>query len=115
MFFYFCGNQIDAIGYDAQRAQLEVRLYNDQHIRRYLNVPEEVWYSFRESASPEIYYRRCICGHFPEMRMAGGQPGLTGSSRIKFNGSRVDNVRKGGSDAFRKGEVKNSRKSNTHT
>lgn len=67
MLFHFCSGQIDAIGYDAQRAQLEVRLYNDRHTRRYINVSEEVWYSFRESISPETYYRRYICGHFSEM------------------------------------------------
>lgn len=66
MYFSFCSNQIDAIGYDAQRALLEVRLAHGKRVRCYANVPEEVWYHFRESASPDLYYRRCICGHFPE-------------------------------------------------
>lgn len=65
-YFSFCCTYIDAIGYDAQRALLEVRLSNGGRVRRYENVPEEIWYQFRESASPDIYYRRCICGHFPE-------------------------------------------------
>lgn len=66
MLFSFCSTYIDAIGYDAQRALLEVRMAQNGRIRRYLNVPEEVWYQFRESANPDMYYRRCICGHFRE-------------------------------------------------
>ena len=67
MIFSFCSTYIDAIGYDAQRAMLEVRMARSGRIRRYADVPEEIWYRFRESASPDIYYRRCICGHFREM------------------------------------------------
>ena len=65
-YFSFCSTYIDAIGYDAQKALLEVRLNSGGRVRRYANVPEEIWYRFRESASPDIYYRSCICGHFPE-------------------------------------------------
>lgn len=65
VFSFYC-TYIDAIGYDAQRELLEVRLNNNRRVKRYVNVPEEIWYQFRESADPDIYYRRCICGHFPE-------------------------------------------------
>ena len=65
VFSFYCMN-IDAIGYDAQRELLEVRLNNNGKVKRYVNVPEEIWYQFRESANPDIYYRRCICGHIPE-------------------------------------------------
>lgn len=64
--FRFCSTYIEAIGYNAQRAILEVRMAKNGQIRRYTDVPEEVWYRFRESASPDMYYRRCICGHFRE-------------------------------------------------
>lgn len=64
--FSFCSTYIDAIGYDAQRALLEVRMARNGRIRRYADVPEEIWYRFRESASPDMYYRQCICGHFRE-------------------------------------------------
>lgn len=67
MSFSFCSTYIEAIGYDAQKALLEVRLAKNGRIRRYTDVPEEVWYRFRESPSPDIYYRRFICGHFQEM------------------------------------------------
>lgn len=65
--FSFCSTYIEAIGYDAQRALLEVRLSGSGQVRRYANVPEEIWYRFRDSISPDIYYRRCICGYFPEL------------------------------------------------
>lgn len=68
MSFSFCSTYIDAIGYDAQRALLEVRLVRNGRVRRYIDVPEETWYQFRESLSPDNYYRRFICGHFQEMR-----------------------------------------------
>lgn len=64
--FSFNSTYIEAIGYDAQRKLLEVRTNNNDKIKRYANVPEEIWYQLRESADPDIYYRRCICGHFPE-------------------------------------------------
>lgn len=69
--FSFCSTYIDAIGYDAQRALLEVRMVNGGRIRRYMDVPEEVWYRFRESVSPDLYYQRCICGHFRETTVGG--------------------------------------------
>ena len=64
--FSFCCTYIDTIGYDAQRGLLEIKLNNSDKVRRYQNVPEDIWYQFRESANPDLYYRRCICGHFPE-------------------------------------------------
>lgn len=64
--FSFCCTYIDTVGYDAQRQLLEVKLNNSDKIRRYVNVPEDIWYQFRKSENPDIYYRRCICGHFPE-------------------------------------------------
>lgn len=72
MYFSFCSTYIDAIGYDAQRALLEVRMTGSSKVRRYFNVPEEIWYRFRESASPDMYYRRFICGHFPETALHSG-------------------------------------------
>ena len=64
--FSFSSTYIEAIGYDAQRELLEVRMTGSGKVKRYANVPEEIWYRFRESADPDIYYRRYICGRFPE-------------------------------------------------
>lgn len=64
--FGFSGTYIEAIGYDAQCALLEVRMAISGRLRRYMEVPEDIWYQFRESVNPDMYYRRCICGHFRE-------------------------------------------------
>lgn len=57
---------IETVGYDAQCAVLEVRLAAAGRVCRYREVPEDIWYRFRENVSPDIYYRKYICGHFPE-------------------------------------------------
>lgn len=57
---------IETIGYDPQCALLEIKLLSDGVIRRYEDVPEEVWYRFRENYHPDSYYRRYICGHYVE-------------------------------------------------
>lgn len=63
----FFSELIEAVGYDAQCALLEVKLFADGSIHRYEEVPEEVWYRLRENDSPDIYYRRYICGCFREV------------------------------------------------
>lgn len=63
----FFSTLIETAGYDAQCALLEVRLTADGRIYRYTEVPEEVWYRFRENVSPDAYYRRYICGCFQEI------------------------------------------------
>lgn len=63
----FFSTLIEAAGYDAQCALLEVRLFVDGSIHRYEGVPEEIWYRFREHNSPDTYYRRYICGCFSEI------------------------------------------------
>ena len=64
---HFFSVTIESVGYDAQRALLEVKLMQGSRIYRYREVPEEVWYRFRETASPDIFYRRYICGCFKEV------------------------------------------------
>ncbi len=61
----FFGTLIETAGYDAQCALLEVKLMSGG-VYRYREVPEDIWYRLRENASPDIYYRRYICGCFPE-------------------------------------------------
>ncbi len=73
--FGFCSTYIDSIGYDAQRALLAVRMIRTGRVRCYADVPEEIWYRFRESASPDLYYRRYICGHFRETAVPGAVRG----------------------------------------
>lgn len=61
----FFGALVETAGYDAQCAMLEVKLTTGD-ICRYREVPEDIWYRFREAPSPDRYYRRYICGYFPE-------------------------------------------------
>lgn len=62
----FYSELIETMGYDPQRALLEVRLMNDSQVRQYRNVPEELWYSLRGSRHPDTYFRRYICGCYAE-------------------------------------------------
>ena len=57
---------IESIGYDPQCALLEVRLLRRGRVRRYEDVPEDVWYRFRENCHPDAYYRSRICGRYKE-------------------------------------------------
>ncbi len=66
MYVNFFSALIEAAGYDAQCALLEVKLAADGRVCRYREVPEDIWYRFRENESPDAYYRRHICGCFPE-------------------------------------------------
>ena len=62
---------IETMGYEPQRALLEVKLSGDGKVWQYRDVPEDVWYRFRESCYPDIYYRRRICGCFTELIISG--------------------------------------------
>lgn len=59
---------IETIGYDPQCAILEVKLLRDGRVLYYKGVPEDVWYHLRETCHPDLYYRRCICGRFQELK-----------------------------------------------
>lgn len=76
----FYSGLIQTMGYDPQNALLEVRLLNDGKIRQYRDVPEDIWYCMRENRSPDAYYRRYICGCYPESVIAeiGRQPDACG-------------------------------------
>lgn len=65
-FIGFYSALIEMAGYDPQRALLTVKLVNGRGIRRYMEVPEDIWYRLREKTNPDIFYRRYICGSFPE-------------------------------------------------
>lgn len=66
LYVSFFSALIEMAGYDAQCALLEVKLAAGGRIFRYREVPEDVWYRLRENVSPDAYYRRYICGCFPE-------------------------------------------------
>lgn len=62
----FYSGLIETMGYEPQRAVLEIRLMSDRKIRQYDGVPEEIWYKLRNSHHPDTYYRRHICGCYEE-------------------------------------------------
>ena len=62
----FLSALIESIGYDPQCALLEVRLLRGGRVRQYENVPEDVWYCFRENYHPDAFYRSHICGCYKE-------------------------------------------------
>lgn len=62
----FFSTLIETLGYDPQCAILEVKLLSDGQVRRYDGVPEDVWYRLRGHHNPDVYYRRHICGSYPE-------------------------------------------------
>lgn len=75
IFVSFYSPLIEAVGYDPQCALLTVRLQRGGRIKQYENVPEDVWYYFRENRHPDMYYRRYICGHYREL--SAGNDGFT--------------------------------------
>lgn len=60
---------IRSAGYDAQQQRLEIEFVGDGHICQFENVPEEIWYQFRNHHLPEIFFRNVIMGCYPERRM----------------------------------------------
>lgn len=62
----FYSSLIETLGYDPQCALLEVKLTSDGRVRRYTGVPEDIWYGLRENYHPDTYFRRFICGKYPE-------------------------------------------------
>lgn len=65
---------IEGIGYNPQCALLEVRLRKGGQVLQYVDVPEDVWYNFRKDHHPDVYYRRQICGRYPERRIPDRVP-----------------------------------------
>lgn len=57
---------IETMGYDPQRALLEVKLMSDGKVRQFEDVPEDIWYHMRENYHPDTYFRRYVCGRFKE-------------------------------------------------
>lgn len=62
----FYSTLIETMGYDPLTAILEVRLWADGKIRRYEDVPEDIWYRLRLHYHPDTYFRAHVCGHYEE-------------------------------------------------
>lgn len=62
----FFSTVIETVGYDPQTATLEVKLATDGKVRRYDDVPEDIWYRLRHNYHPDTYFRVHVSGHFEE-------------------------------------------------
>ncbi|HIW80426.1 MAG TPA: KTSC domain-containing protein [Candidatus Acetatifactor stercoripullorum] len=67
--FKFGGTHIDTAAYDAQCEVLEVRFWRGGEVWQYSGVPEELWYTFKGEARPDMFYHRNIKGRFDERRI----------------------------------------------
>lgn len=65
----FGGTLIAAAGYDAQRAVLEIEFVQGGQVLQYYNVPEEIWYRFKNVDVPDLFFHRSIKGCYEEKRL----------------------------------------------
>ena len=52
------------VAYFPMRKLLEIQFVNDDHIYQYFDVPEEVWYSMRNTGSMDMYYNLQISSKY---------------------------------------------------
>lgn len=66
----FGGTLIATAGYDAQCALLEVEFVQGGQVWQYFNVPEEIWYRFKNVEVPDVFFHRSIKGCYEEKLLA---------------------------------------------
>lgn len=69
----FAAATITSAGYDAQYAVLEVEFARDGQVWQYFDVPEEIWYHFRQTAGPDAFFHSQIKGRYDERRVFSGR------------------------------------------
>lgn len=57
---------IISVGYDAQKAVLEIEFRVDGQVWQYYEVPEDLWYCFRNAAFDDLFYYKNISGKYNE-------------------------------------------------
>ena len=60
---------IRSAGYNAQQQTLEIEFASNGQIWQFDNVPEDIWYQFRNHHLPEFFFHNFIMGHYPEHEM----------------------------------------------
>lgn len=60
---------IASMGYNAQQAVLEIEFRTDGQVWQYYEVPEDIWYEFRNTVSTDAFYYRHISGKYMERRI----------------------------------------------
>lgn len=68
--FQFGSTLIASAGYNAQFALLEIEFVQGGKILQYIDVPEEIWYRFRQGICPEAYFHRFIKGYYRERQVS---------------------------------------------
>ena len=64
-----CSLLIQSIGYDVQCTRLEVEFYENGQVWEFFDVPEDLWYMFKRTMSPDLFFREFIQGQFAENRI----------------------------------------------
>lgn len=62
--YHLITKAINAAGYDALCATLELELLPDGQILRFYDVPEDIWYALKGESMAESYFNRHIFGRF---------------------------------------------------
>lgn len=62
-------SMISRAGYDAQCEIMDLEYASDGSISRYYNVPEHIWYEFREAEFSQKFLYFCVIGNYIERRM----------------------------------------------
>ena len=75
--FWFGSPLIASAGYNAQCELLEVEFVQNGKILQYANVPEEIWYQFRQERCPEAFFHKYIKGFYREKLMPKKQSKVT--------------------------------------
>ena len=79
--FWFGSPLIASAGYNAQCELLEVEFVQNGKILQYTNVPEEIWYQFRQERCPEAFFHKYIKGAYREKLMDRKQSKATEDSK----------------------------------
>lgn len=66
---YVDSTMIASEGYDAQNSILEIEFKSTGAVWQYLNVPESLYFEFKNSASKGIFFNKNILGQYPEIRV----------------------------------------------
>ena len=79
--FWFGSPVIASAGYNAQCELLEVEFVQNGKILQYANVPEEIWYQFRQERCPEAFFHKYIKGIYREKLKDGKTSKVTEDSK----------------------------------
>ncbi|MCR5256057.1 MAG: KTSC domain-containing protein [Acetatifactor sp.] len=62
----FASSTIASAGYDPIRTILEVEFVQGGEVLQYENVPEDIWYLFKDHFLPDAFFNKLIKGRYNE-------------------------------------------------